>query len=95
MFVSDCAEGACRADSLIDLLSRFSCASWLREAYRPALISIKKLGVKYLVEDYEDRGKEIAAAVQAERQELRAQNLDPDRVFAKRREERAEALAAR
>jgi hypothetical protein len=70
-------------------------ADRLREAYRPALISIKKVGVKYFVEDYEDRGKEIAASVQNERAELRRQNADPDKVFAKRREERAEILAGR
>jgi hypothetical protein len=70
-------------------------AARLREVYRPALISIKKVGVKYLVADYEDYGKEIAIAVQNERAELRRQNMDPDQAFAKRREERAEALAAR
>jgi hypothetical protein len=67
----------------------------LREAYRPALIHVKKSGGKYLVEDVERHGQAIAVAVQAERAELRKQNADPDRVFAKRREERAEALAAR
>lgn len=51
--------------------------------------------LRYLVEDVEHHGKAIALAVQNEREELRAQNADPDRVFAKRREEHAEMLAAR
>ena len=43
----------------------------------------------------ERRGKQIAISVQNEREELRKQNTDPDKAFAKRREEHAEALAAR
>jgi hypothetical protein len=50
--------------------------------------------LRYLVEDVKRRGK-IALAVQNEREELRKQNADPDKVFAKRREEHAEALAGR
>jgi hypothetical protein len=70
-------------------------ASRLREAYRPALVQGKKVGGKYFIEDPEDLGTEITVAVQSERQTLREQNIDPDTVFVKRREEAAEALAAR
>jgi hypothetical protein len=48
-----------------------------------------------LVEDVERRGKQIAIAVQNEREELRKQNVDADKYFVKKREEHAEALAAR
>jgi hypothetical protein len=41
----------------------------------------------------ERRGKQIAIAVRNEREELRTQNLDPDKAFAKRREEAAEVAA--
>ena len=51
--------------------------------------------LRYLVEDVERHGKAIALAVQREREELRAQNADPGKVFARRREEHAKALAAR
>ena len=67
----------------------------LREAYRPTLARIMKSGATYRIEDPERRGKRISFAVQNERQELRKQNTDPDKAFAKRREEHAEALAAR
>jgi hypothetical protein len=67
----------------------------LREAYRFLLIHIKKSEGKYFIEDVENRGPAIASTVQTEREELRKQNADPDKVFAKRREEAAEALAAR
>src|SRR6266852_343499 len=70
-------------------------ASRLSEAYRPAFVRIMKSGATYRVEDPERYGKQIAIAVQSERQELRKQNADPDKVFAKRREEHAEILAAR
>jgi hypothetical protein len=39
----------------------------------------------YLVEDVERHGKAIALAVQIEREELLAQNADPDKVFAETR----------
>jgi hypothetical protein len=65
----------------------------LREAYRPALVRIMKSGATYRIEDPERRGKRIAVSVQNERQELRKHNADPDRVFAKRREEAAEVTA--
>jgi uncharacterized protein (UPF0212 family) len=51
--------------------------------------------LRYLVEDVERHDKAITITVQGEREELRKQNMDPDKVFAKRREEHAEALAAR
>jgi hypothetical protein len=70
-------------------------ATRLREAYCSALIHVKKLGAKYFVEDVEKRRKEVAIAVQTEREKLRKQNADPDKVFAKRREEHAQALTAR
>jgi hypothetical protein len=38
---------------------------------------------------------EAEGALQAEGEELQKQKADPDKVFAKRREEHAEALAAR
>jgi hypothetical protein len=50
--------------------------------------------LRSLVEDVERRGKQIAIAVQAERQEVRKQGVDPDPYFAKKRQEHAEALAA-
>jgi hypothetical protein len=42
--------------------------------------------LRNLVEGVERRGIEIAISVQSEREELRKQHADPDRVFAKRRE---------
>jgi hypothetical protein len=39
--------------------------------------------------------KEVSDVVQAEREELRTQGIDPDRYFTKRHEVHAEALAAR
>jgi hypothetical protein len=67
----------------------------LREAYSPALVRVTRLRSTYRIEDPEHRGAEINSTVQSERQALRERNMDPDRVFAKRREEHAEALAAR
>ena len=51
--------------------------------------------LRSLVEDVERRGKQIAISVQAEREELRKQGVDADKYFGKKREEYAEALAAR
>jgi len=51
--------------------------------------------LRYIVEDVERRGKAIALAVQNEREELRKQGVDADKYFGKKREEYAEALAAR
>jgi hypothetical protein len=67
----------------------------LRETYRPTVVRIVKSGATYRIEDPERRGKQIAIAVQAERQEVRKQGVDPDPYFAKKRQEHAEALGAR
>jgi len=52
-------------------------------------------GGKYLLEDWENYGQAITLAVQNEREELRKQGVDADKYFGKKREEYAEALAAR
>ena len=67
----------------------------LREAYSPALVRVTRLRSTFRIEDPEHRGAEIISTVQSERQALRERNMDLDGFFAKRREEHAEALAAR
>ncbi len=70
-------------------------AARLRESYGRMLVRTRRLGAKFMIEDSEGRGAEILATVQQEREELIAQGEDPDKIFERRRDEAALALAAR